>query len=88
MSVHPGNVGSGLVGVKRNGFPPLGNGRGRRRSGGRGYRGDKVFDEEFLGKGPTTVPNEVNVYRRRRKDRTHMVTKVDKIRRAFEPFGG
>ncbi|PPS19016.1 hypothetical protein GOBAR_AA01567 [Gossypium barbadense] len=34
----------------------------------------EVFDEEFLGNRPTTVPNEVDIDRQRRKDGTHVVT--------------
>ncbi|PPD82082.1 hypothetical protein GOBAR_DD20979 [Gossypium barbadense] len=40
----------------------------------------EVFDEEFLGNRPTTVPNEVDIDRRRGKDGTHVVTEVDNVR--------
>ncbi|KAH1129287.1 hypothetical protein J1N35_000665 [Gossypium stocksii] len=46
----------------------------------------EVFDDEFLGNRPTTVPNEVDIDRRRGKDGTHVVTEVDNVRQAFKHF--
>lgn len=82
------DVGVSLVGVERNGLPPVGDGgvRGCTAVGG-GDGEEEIFDQEGLGRGPLAVPNKVNVDRRR-KNRAHMVSEVDKVRRAFEFLGG
>ena len=58
-----GDVGVGLVGVERNGAPPLGDGGGTGDWGG--DRVDEVLDQKLFGYGPFAVPYDVDVDRRR-----------------------
>jgi len=52
-----GDVGSGLVGVELDGFPPSGD--GRRRSGGSGDGVDEVADDAFVIVRPGAVQDDV-----------------------------
>lgn len=79
------DIGGSLVGVERDGSPPLGDG-GRRSGGGDG--GQEIFDENLLGKSPFAVPNNVNVDGRGGENRPHVVPKIDQIGGAFEFLGG
>lgn len=54
----PGDVGAGLVSVKGDGGPPVGDGGGRGGAvvgGGDGE--EEVFDEELVRNGPFAVPD-------------------------------
>lgn len=74
-----GDVGAGLVGVERDGLPPVGDGGGG--SGavvGGGDGEEEVFDEELVVRGPIAVPDEVDVDRGG-ENGAHVVAEVDEV---------
>lgn len=79
-----GNVGSGLISVELDGFPPTGDGRPFRINGGE--RADEIADNTLLGVGPPAIPNRINGYICR-ENRTHVIFQMDKLRRALILFG-
>ncbi|KAL6963583.1 hypothetical protein U1Q18_034594 [Sarracenia purpurea var. burkii] len=74
-----GDVGAGLVGVERNGAPPVGDGWGRGGAVvGRGDGEEEVLDEELLGGSPFAIPDEVDVDGGG-EDGTHVVAEVHQV---------
>lgn len=72
-----GNVGSGLIGVELNGFPPTSDGRVFRFDGGE--RADEIADNPLLGVAPPAVPNGING-NICSENRAHVIFQMDKLR--------
>lgn len=83
-----GDIGAGLVGVEGDGAPPVwdGGGGGDAAAGG-GDGEEEVLDEELVGGGPFSVPDDVDVDRRR-EDGAHVVPEVDEVGGALESLRG